>query len=153
MSTENDQTTAPNPAAPKVTPPPKAKEPVFDNPQDNIKEEANTALDKVKDKAQAKLHSVEDNFISLSSQRQINLICGALLIIAALTAGLGVLITLVLGTLMIFQALTGNMILNDFIDTMDEKHKRYFVPILFGVIVVIVLAYIVYGFIGAGADS
>lgn len=149
MSTENDKT--PQTTAPKVTPPPKAKEPVFENPEDNIKEpEKSTAVNTVSQKAQARLHSIEDNFVSLSSQRQLNLIFGSLILIAALTAGFGMLISLVLGTLMVVQAVTGNMILNDFIDTMDERHKKWFIPILFGITIAIILGYLIIGFVGVG---
>jgi hypothetical protein len=148
MSTQNPDTT---PAPPKVTPPPKAKEPVFADPNDNVKAvEETTTFHKVGDKAQAKLHSIENNFVSLSSQRQLNLILGSLILISALTGGLGIFVSLILGTLMIVQAVTGNMILNDFIDTMDERHKKWFIPLLFGVLVFIVLAYLVIGFVGVG---
>jgi len=150
MSTQNNNTD-PNPAAPKVTPPPKSKEPVFDNPADNIKAgEKDTAIHQVGERAQAKLHSIESNFVSLSSQRQLNVIIGSLIIIAALTAGFGMLVSIILGTLMVVQGVTGNMILNNFIDTMDERHKKWFIPILFGIIALILLAYLVIGFVGVG---
>ncbi len=146
MSTQNQNTNIP-----AVTPPPKAKEPVFDNPEDNIKQATETsAMQKVGARAQAKLESVENNFVSLNSQRQLNLIFGSLIVISALTGGFGMLISIILGTFMIIQAVTGNMLLNDFIDSIENRHKKYFIPVLFTVIALIVISYLAIGFIGVG---
>jgi len=151
MSTQNNDTP---PVTPNVTPPPKAKEPLFDNPEDNVKVvEEETRIHKAGEKAQEQLHSLEDKFVSLSSQRQLNFILGSLLLIAAFTAGLGVLITLILGSLMIFQALSGNMVFNNFFDTMDQKHKKWLIPGLIGLLTVIFIAYVIIGLIGIGGES
>ncbi|NCP67900.1 hypothetical protein GW756_03885 [bacterium] len=150
MSTQIPNTPAP---APNVTPPPTAKEPVFNDPNDNIKpEEKESKFHHVSEQAQTKLHNMEDSFISLSSQRQLNFILGSLIIIAALTAAFGMLISILLGTLMIVQAVTGNMLLNDFFDKMDQKQKRWLIPALIGVVAFIFIAYIIIGFVGVGEN-
>jgi uncharacterized membrane protein YeaQ/YmgE (transglycosylase-associated protein family) len=150
MSTQNPNTPDPTP---NVTPPPKVKEPVFDNPEDNIKpEEKSSRLHNVGEKAQNKLHRMEDSFVSLSSQRQLNFILGSLIIIAALTAAFGMLISIILGTFMIVQAVTGNMLMNDFFDKMDQQQKKWLIPALIGIATFIFVAYIIIGFVGV-ADS
>lgn len=144
MSTQNNDT-------PKVTPPPKAKEPQFDNPKNNVKDvEEESKLHQASEKAQAGLHTLEDRFVSLSSQRQLNFILGSLLLIAALTASFGMLISILLGTLMIVQAATGNMILNNFFDKMNQQHKKWLIPGLIGVLAFIFVAYVIIGLIGVG---
>ena len=105
-------------------------------------------LHQVTDKAHAQLNALEDQFVSLSSQRQLNFILGTLVLLAAFTGDFGMLISLILGTLMIVQAATGNMIMNDFFDKMDHKHKRWLIPGLIGLIVFILLAYIIIGLTG-----
>lgn len=148
MSTQNQDTP---PATPNVTPPPKAKEPQFDDPKDNIKAgEADSKLHQAGEKAQAGLHTLEDKFVSLSSQRQLNFILGSLLLIAALTASFGMLISILLGTLMIVQAATGNMILNNFFDKMNQQHKKWLIPGLIGVLTFIFIAYVIIGLVGVG---
>jgi uncharacterized membrane protein YeaQ/YmgE (transglycosylase-associated protein family) len=99
----------------------------------------------VTDKAQAKLNKLEDQFISLSSQRQLNFILGSLILLAAFTSSLGMLISIILGTFMVVQAVTGNMIMNEFFDQMDQKHKRWMIPALIGITVAIIIAYLVMG--------
>lgn len=144
MSTQNNDT-------PKVTPPRKAKEPRFDNPKDNVKDvEEESKLHQASEKAQAGLHTLEDKFVSLSSQRQLNFILGSLILIAALTASFGMLISILLGTLMIVQAATGNMILNNFFDKMNQQHKKWLIPGLIGVLAFIFVAYVIIGLIGVG---
>ncbi len=146
MSTQIPNTPAPKP---NVTPAPKVKEPVFDNPADNLKpEEMNSKFQKVSEKAQAQLHNMENSFVSLSSQRQLNFILGSLIIIAALTAAFGMLISIILGTFMIVQAVTGNMLLNDFFDKMDQQQKKWLIPALIGIAAFIFIAYIIIGFVG-----
>lgn len=137
--------------APNMTPPPKVKEPVFADPADNIKPEKNQSkFHQVTEKAQAKLYNMENSFVSLSSQRQLNFILGSLIIVAALTAAFGMLISLILGTLMIVQAVTGNMLLNNFFDKMDQKQKKWIIPGLIGVATFIFIAYLIIGFVGVG---
>ena len=110
-------------------------------------------LEEVTDKASAKLHSLENQFVSLSSQRQLNFILGALFLLSALTGGIGILIALFLGVLLIFQGVTGNMVLNNFLDTMDQKHKKWLVPGFLGALVLFMILSILMGFSGAPTSA
>gem|GEM_PF-3808883 len=116
--------------------------------QNSDTEKANTQ----ENAAHKKLNSLENQFVSLSSQRQLNLILGSLILISALIGVAGILISLVLGTLMIIQAATGNMIMNDFFDSLDTKYKKGLVPVLFCIIALIVVAYLVIGFTASPAN-
>ena len=49
---------------------------------------------------------------------------------------------------MIVQAATGNMIMNDWFDSLDQKHKKWMIPALFGLVAFIILAYVVIGLTG-----
>lgn len=123
-----------------------ANNPVFASPEDEANAKATESkLHQASGKAQERLHNLENQFVSLSSQRQLNFVLGSLLIISALTAGFGMLISLILGTLMIVQAATGNMILNNFFDSMDAKHKKWLIPGLIGIIAFIFIAYLFIG--------
>ena len=120
-----------------------------ENPEPNqnseTEEKHHSALNDVGDKASAKLHSLENQFVSLSSQRQLSFILGALFLLSAFTGGLGFLMALGIGVLLIFQGLSGKMILNDFLDKMDQKHKKWLVPGLIGAAVLIMIASVVMG--------
>lgn len=130
-----------------------------ENPDSNQNQEPaaeakHSALNDVGEKANAKLHSLENQFVSLSSQRQLSFIIGAVFLLSAFTGGLGFLIALGLGVLMIFQGLTGKMILNDFLDKMDQKHKKWLVPGLIGTAVLIMIISVIMGFSqGSSSDD
>lgn len=125
-----------------------AKEPVF--AEDSAKTQNNNSkrIHQAAERAQDKLHNLEDQFVSLSSQRQLNFVLGSLILIAALVGPAGLLISLVIGTLMIMQAATGNMILNNWFDTMDTKHKKWLIPGLVGFVALMIIAYLVIGVTG-----
>ena len=124
------------------------------NENQDAQKTEHSALSDVGDKTNAKLHSLENQFVSLSSQRQLSFIIGALFLLSAFTGGLGFLIALGLGVLMIFQGVSGKMLLNDFLDKMDQKHKKWLVPGLIGAVALTLIISMVMGWTqGSATDN